>query len=458
MICEVPRIVIAGTSSGVGKTTVTLALITALIKSGLKVQPFKVGPDYIDTGYHNLAASRMSRNLDGYLMDQDKMTEIFARSAADADIAVIEGVMGLFDGDGKSRSSTAAVAKILRTPVVLVIDARGMGRSAAAVAHGFSRFDPGVDLAGVILNNIGSDRHSELLDEALTSANVKVLGRLKRDEGFVVKERHLGLVPAGEEEGRGNLMTKLCAIGGTALDLAAIEATAKAANPITWESSLFGLDRKNKAMIGVARDKAFNFYYQDNLELIESYGAELDFFSPLEDCGLPDGIDGLYLGGGFPEVFADPLSANAPMKTAIKDAVSKGMPVYGECGGLVYLAEELTDFNGKSWEMCGSIKAKASMNKNLQALGYRRATAVSDNLITVGGKPIVGHEFRYSSLSEIDKKEKRAYRIGSSRNISFDGFSDNNLLASYIHLHFASDPVWAENLVEKCHAYGKGAR
>src|SRR5579859_2311063 len=348
-------IVVAGTHSGVGKTSVTLGLIGALRRRGLTVQPFKVGPDFIDPLHHQHASGRPARNLDGWMLDPETNLERFARATADADVAVIEGVMGLFDGsEGKSdRGSTAEMAKLLGLPVLLVIDASAMARSAAALIHGFTSFDRHLRVAGVILNNVGGEIHAGMIRDAVAGA-VPMLGALPRAKDLVVPERHLGLhLPY---EARTGYVEQLATLIETHIDLDAllsnsvIERLPVAATPPAVPP---------KARLAVARDEAFCFYYTDNLELLEQAGAELVRFSPIDEP-LPENIDGIYLGGGYPELHADKLSDNKPTRDAIREFASAGGPIYAECGGLMYLADTL-DLDGQPHPMCGVLPFSTTM-------------------------------------------------------------------------------------------------
>ena len=442
---------IAGTSSGVGKTTVSISIMAALTRSGMKVQPFKVGPDYIDPGFHNTATGRRSRNLDGHLIDENSLLEIFDNACLGADVAVIEGVMGLFDGYVGGGGSTAEIARLLKAPVILTIDASGIGQSVAALAKGYDLHETGLSIAGVILNKVGSDRHVETLSSSLKDAGIKIFGAINRDEGVSIKERHLGLTPALDGIDALDKIERLAMIALEKIDLGEIETSAKTAGRLTYQKGLFSGGNRTNVILGVAKDKAFSFYYQDNLDILRDLGAELVDFSPISDRALPVGIDGIYLGGGFPELYSCELSANEEMRNEIRSRAAGGMPMYAECGGLVYLSREIVDSDGDAWPLCGVYSARAKMNGKLQSLGYRSATIIQDNILARKGTEVVGHEFHYSSISGFGNDEKRAYRMTGDD--GFEGFISNNTLASYIHLHFASDVRWAKSLIEKSVSY-----
>ena len=353
-----PRLIIAATQSGAGKTTITAGLIRALKNRGLDVQPYKVGPDYIDTGWHELAGGKISHNLDSRLVGADKLKEIFTATSRGADISVIEGVMGLYDGGRGGVSSTAEISKLLDAPVVLVVDVKSMGTSAAAVALGFREFDRSVKLAGVILNRVGSPSHAQIVTEALDSLGIKVFGAIKRDDEFVLPERHLGLVPTAENK-NSSALEKICAAVEFQVDVAALIELAKNSSPLqtTNPQSLIPYPYKK---IAVARDEAFNFYYGAGLRELENFGAEIVYFSPLEDERLPEGIDGLIIGGGFPEMFAARLERNKKIRAEIFHAAENGLPIFAECGGFMYLLKNLIDFDGKSFERRGDDDAQVT--------------------------------------------------------------------------------------------------
>jgi cobyrinic acid a,c-diamide synthase len=433
----IPRIVIAGTSSGAGKTTVACGLIGALRAAGHTVQGFKVGPDYIDPSYHALASGRPGRNLDAFLSGVELVAPLVRHGARGADIAVIEGVMGMFDGaSGKGElASTAHVARLLRAPVVLVVDANAMARSAAAIVHGYRTFDPEVDVAGVIFNRVGSDHHEELLREALADVGVPVLGALRRDERIAAPERHLGLVPAGEREDRTRaaLATLADAVARYA-DVGAIERLARTAPDLpgpAWSPE--PTERAvTSARIAIARGPAFSFHYEENLELLAAAGAQLAPFDPLVDEELPDGAGALLLAGGFPEVFGEELEANGRMRAGTAAFARAGRPILGECGGLLYLCETLDDH-----AMCGVLAARGRMAGRL-TLGYREATAATATPWLDAGATLRGHEFHYSAVEAASGAP--AWTLAARGAERREGIVAGAVQASYLHVHWAAHP------------------
>jgi cobyrinic acid a,c-diamide synthase len=443
----IPRIVVAGTSSGAGKTSVACGLIGALRARGLRVQGFKVGPDYIDPSYHALASGRPGRNLDAFLAGPELIAPLVRHGGAGADLAVIEGVMGLFDGaSGRGElASTAHVAKLLQAPVLLVLDAAAMARSAAAVVHGFRGFDPDVDVAGVVLNRVGSDHHEEILREALEPLGVPVLGALRRDERVAAPERHLGLVPVAEREER--TRTALGALAqavAARADLEAIERLARAAPALdgpAWSPEPEGPPAPG-ARVAIARGPAFSFHYQENLELLEAAGAELAAFDPLRDEALPPGAGALVLAGGFPEVFGAELEANAPLRAQVAAFAASGRPVLAECGGLLYLCAEL---DGHA--MCGALPARGRMAGRL-SLGYRDATALASTPWLAAGERVRGHEFHYSQVEPLapDAAPPAAWTLAARGRERAEGFALGGVQASYLHVHWAAFPQLALGL------------
>ncbi len=462
---QIPRVVIAGTHSGAGKTSVTAGVLRALRRRGLVVQPFKVGPDFIDPSIHTAAAGpagsppRISRNLDTWLLPHATVVELFARAAEGASAAVIEGVMGLYDGvDGRSDAgSTAEVAKLLRAPVVLVVDVAGSVRSAAATASGFVRFDPDVTIAGVIANRAGGERHVRWLREALEPAGIPLLGALPWDDRLHLPQRHLGLVPAAERSYQETVESLSDAVDAH-VDLEGLLRVARLAPPLLVPGPLVfpPMPVAQGVAVGVARDEAFSFYYQDGLEILESRGARLVPFSPIHDRHLP-AVHGLYLGGGFPEVYAQALAENTRMRAQVKDAAEAGMPVYAECGGMMYLAETLVDAGGAEHSMAGVIPARTRMQSQLSALGYVRVTATADTLLLRTGETVSGHEYHHSTVAltgsaEFGLTSDGGRGMGDGR----DGICTPTLLASYTHLHFATHPVMAERFVDACKRFKNG--
>jgi cobyrinic acid a,c-diamide synthase len=457
-------LVIAGTQSGVGKTTVTLGLLHALARRGLKVQPFKVGPDFIDPGHHTLAAGRVCRNLDGWMLSREANLALFRRQAREADVAVVEGVMGLFDGyDGASEAgSTAQMAKWLGLPVLLVVDARAMARSAAALVHGFASFDPALNLAGVVFNRIGSAAHLEYLRQALAPLQgVRVFGGMPRDQELAIPERHLGLATAEDHPLDDAYLKRLADWLEANLDL---EGLLAAMPRLTLREAPVLAAAPQVVRLGVARDRAFCFYYPENLELLANYGAELVPFSPLEDRELPPDLDGVYLGGGYPELYAEDLAANDSLRQALREAAAGGLPIYGECGGLMYLAREIRDLEGRVHPMAGVFPFAVRMLPRLKALGYREVTLTAPGLLGPAGTAARGHEFHYSEIIGEPDGVPRLYRLTPRRGGAAvaEGYCENRVLASYVHLHFGSNPEVARHLVASCRAYkdglGEGAR
>lgn len=449
-------LVIAGTASGVGKTTIATGLIAAYRRRGLTVAPFKVGPDYIDPGYHEEASGRRSRNLDTWLSGAAAVRANFARGAAGADVSIIEGAMGLFDGraGAGNEGSTAEVARLVGGVVILVVDCGGMSRSLAALLKGFTGFDRELDIAGVILNNVGSSRHARMLLEAAAEVGVTVLGTIQRQPDLALASRHLGLVPAAESD-REQVITALADAVAAAADLERLQALATPL-PADWAGFAAGTPHRSETRVklAVARDDAFSFYYADGLEALEAAGADIVCFSPLRDNGLP-ACDGVYLGGGFPEMFAARLASNRPMRESLAAAAGAGLPVYAECGGLIYLCEAVA-VEGEEWSMAGVLPFKARMTDRRQALGYVEATARRDSILFPAGEKVRGHEFHWS---EIDwREEYLAYDCVSSRSDGShpDGYCDGNILASYLHINFSGNPAATRRFIESCRQ-AKGA-
>ncbi len=468
---NIPRIMIAGTHSGVGKTTITTAIMAALAKKGFNVQPYKVGPDYIDPTYHTVATAKRSRNLDTWMLGEETVYRLFTGSAAASDIAVIEGVMGLFDGSSATgdEGSSARVAKLLKCPVLLIVDVKSMARSAAALVSGFVNFDPEVKIAGVILNRIGSERHLRLVKEAVeTYCSIPVVGFIKKNAKLELPSRHLGLVPTVEGGALPDTVAALADEVGDGIDLDILLKIAELAEimPSTWPVADTGAPhpgsgeyRNNgttdRARIGIAWDEAFSFYYQDGLEALKEQGAELVRFSPLHDNGLPPGLDGIYIGGGFPEIFIGELAANSGIKTDIITAGNAGMPIFAECGGLMYLTRAIVDFDGREYPMVGLVPGTCRMEKSLVGMGYIEAESLTDNVIASTGKKAKGHEFHYSRIIPDGPEFQYAFRLTRNRyrETILDGYANQNILASYAHLHFASDPGLARRFVDNCRLY-----
>lgn len=448
-----PRLLIAGTHSGSGKTTIATAVMALLSGTGLKVQPYKVGPDYIDPGFHQVATGRVSRNLDTFFLGEEGVREIFARSAARADISIIEGVMGLYDGIGAGDDgSSARVAELLNCPVLLVVDARSMAASAAAVVWGFANLPGGVPLAGVILNRVASPRHLKVLQGAIEDkTGVPVVGGIPRNLDLQMPERHLGLVPSVETGEVKTLVGKLAARLAPYLPLDKLLGLARSAPPIRVEQKLFAVQPGEPVRLGVVRDRAFNFYYRDGLDLLETMGAELVYCSALDDGRLPPGLDGLYMGGGFPEMFLEQLAANRSFAEELRARVQRGMPLYAECGGLMYLCRGIRDFDGREWPGAGILPARCRMEKKRVALGYVSATALRDNVLVGGGTELRGHEFHYSRLDGGELAPAyHLHKTGGHDPGHLDGHAHGNVLATYLHIHFAGSPEAARGLLRSC--------
>jgi cobyrinic acid a,c-diamide synthase len=439
----------------VGKTTVTLGLLSALRRRGLAVQPFKVGPDFIDPGHHSRAAGRVCRNLDGWMLSKDYNLANFRRHAGQAQVAVVEGVMGLFDGyDGLSEAgSTAQMAKWLGLPVLLVVDAKAMARSAAALVHGFASFDPDLTLAGVVFNRIGGAAHLHYLEQALSQlGEVKCLGGLPREAKLAIPERHLGLTTAEDHPLEEEHLRQLADLLEEHLDLEGL----LAALPVLEMPPAAPPEATAPTVrLGVARDQAFCFYYPENLELLARFGAELLPFSPLMDRQLPENLHGVYLGGGYPELFAAPLAANEGLKRELTEQAAAGLPIYAECGGLMYLSQEIQDLEGRRHPMAGLLPLKVRMLKRLKALGYREITLTAAGLLGPAGTQARGHEFHYSEIAAETGDLLRLYRLTARQGIEAppEGYCRNHILASYVHLHFGSNPEVARHLVEHCRGY-----
>lgn len=440
------KIVIAGTGSGVGKTTISLGIMKALVNRGKSVQPFKVGPDYIDPSYHKYVTGRPSRNLDSYMLDEDQVKYVYRQASKSTDISIIEGVMGLYDGLGIdiNKHSTSQIAKTLKAPLILVLDAKAMGASAAAMVLGYKQLDKNVDIVGVIANNVRTKRHYEIVKASIEKyCSLEVLGYLPPDDEISLESRQLGLVPSQEME---NLDKKIDRIGQLVEEYVdvdrIIELSESEAVTSSFELSMFVedpdvLDLARDKRMAVAYDKAFNFYYPSNIELLKSIGVQLKFFSPLEDESVPD-ADIIYIGGGFPEVFAGQLEANKSMRESIYRAYEANKPIYAECGGLMYLGEDLLDLEGNSFQMVGAIKGHSKMEKSLKRFGYCQATAKEDNLIAYKGQQICGHEFHHSSFhSDLDTAFDIEKIVNGQLIDKWEGgYFSKNTLASYLHIHF----------------------
>jgi cobyrinic acid a,c-diamide synthase len=462
---------IGGAHSGCGKTTISLALMAALCRRSLWVQPFKVGPDFIDPGFHTQVTGRDSRNLDGWMLNRGYNEALFRGLVAGADVAVVEGVMGLFDGyDGRSESgSSAEMAKWLGIPAVLVVDARSMARSAAALVYGFSRFDPDLEIAGVIFNRIGSPGHLGFLKEAMDAhlPEIPVLGGVLREAALTIPERHLGLVTSDEILLDATWQDAAVSLVDRCIDMEALlAATVYREQPVAGMPSVVRLSRDEPPVpIAVARDAAFCFYYADNLDLLREAGAEIRLFSPLAGEVLPGDAAGLILGGGYPELFAAELSVRTGVLESIRQAVARGMPVYAECGGMMFLGREIETLEGVRYPMAGILPFATRMLKRRKALGYTEVELLRPCLLGPAGMRLRGHEFHYSEIADLDEsreKEGRSldglhavYRVGRRKfgESRSEGYARGSVLASYIHLHWGSAPDAAVSFVGSCRAF-----
>ncbi|MFJ7070820.1 cobyrinate a,c-diamide synthase [Streptomyces sp. NPDC101115] len=449
----VARLVIAAPSSGAGKTTVATGLMAAFAGRGLAVSPHKVGPDYIDPGYHALATGRPGRNLDAYMCGTGLVAPLFAHGARGCDLAVVEGVMGLYDGAaGQGElASTAQVAKLLKAPVVLVVDASSQSRSVAALVHGFASWDPEVRLGGVILNKVATDRHEALLREALEESGVPVMGVLRRAPAVATPSRHLGLVPVAERQAQAvEAVAAQAEQVRRGCDLEALLALARSAPELpdeVWSAEVAELPRTGRRpVVAVAGGAAFTFSYAEHAELLTAAGAEVVTFDPLRDEALPEGTSGLVIGGGFPEVYGEELSANEPLRKAVAELAASGAPVAAECAGLLYLARSL---DGRP--MCGVLDADARMTERL-TLGYRDAVAVSDSVLAAAGARMRGHEF-HRTVIEPGAGPQAAWGLRQPER-RVEGFVRDGVHASYVHTHWAGAPEAAVRFVGRCAAVG----
>ncbi len=439
---------LAGERSGVGKSTLTVGILSALRARGLDVQPFKAGPDFLDPMHHNEVTGRISRNLDTWMFP-GWVRSSFHSASRGADVSVLEGVMGLFDGmDGRNEEgSSAHLSKELRCPVVLVLDASGTSRSAGAVAKGFKTFDPAVDVRGVIFNRVGGSRHLEMLRDSLSGLELECLGGIPKNKDVALESRHLGLVPAQEGD-NSQRYEGISRMVEEHLDLDLMLRIASEAPPCP-PAEVEAVERMGEFRLAVARDKAFNFYYQDNFDIMRSLGASVVEFSPL-DGDLPD-ADGYYFGGGYPELHLDALASNTSLKDDLIGRVKDGVPTYAECGGLMYLCRKVVGQDGRGHDMAGVFDATVEMTPRLQALGYVEATCQRDCVLSPAGGRIRGHVFHYSRVASHGEREF-SYRLSKDKGIEgpLDGFVKGNALASYLHLHFGSGLDFAQGFARSC--------
>lgn len=459
-----PCVMIAGVQSGVGKTTVTMGLMAALRNRGMRVQPFKVGPDYIDPGLHGYVTGNASHNLDSWMGSEQIVSEIFTRHARNADISVVEGVMGLFDGvkNVGITGSSAHIAQLLNIPVVLVVNVKGMGQSCLAIIKGFMEYQPGIDICGIILNHAGSEYYRTFLKEEIErKLQIPVFGCLSKDGELKMPERHLGLLPREENAQLASVVEHMRQRIEQDIDLQrlvdVVHQRCAGKLPLLLEESAVGsagiveniATQTHTVCIGVAKDAAFSFYYQDNFDYLQEHSVEIQFFSPLHDECLPE-VDGLYFGGGFPEQHLPSLMANENMMQVIRQAADAGMPIYAECGGMMYLAERIYDVAGNEWHGVGVVPYHIEMTKSLVGLGYVQATSLADSIIAGQGKVLRGHEFHYSQVRNSLHDAAFSLKGGKGTDGRQAGYGKQNILASYIHFHFRSNPTIVERLKAYC--------
>nr|WP_272495658.1 cobyrinate a,c-diamide synthase [Bacillus pinisoli] len=445
------RIMVAGTSSGVGKTTLTIGIMAALHKRGLTVQGFKCGPDYIDPAYHSAVTNRPSRNLDSWMLDHEVLKEIVINGQRGADVSIIEGMMGLFDGENPltNKGSSAEISRLTDTPIILVIDCSSMARSAAAIVKGYNSFEDGSGIVGVIANNVGGEGHYQLVKTAIEKeCQLPVIGFLANDVHIQMPERHLGLVPSIERGELAPFFNHLAALVESTINLDEL-LTLCSDSPLQSQTSLFTKIESTLVQVAVAKDAAFNFYYQENLELLEVYGAELIYFSPLAGEKLPEHVDGLYIGGGFPEEFADELSNQTTVNESIRLAIHSGLPTLAECGGFMYLAEEMITSDRKSHKMVGLIPGRVKMNRTLTTIGYREVKGEPGNYLLPQDTIAKGHEYHYSSFEPTDNIDY-AYETKGYFHTGKEGYMKHHLVAGYTHFHFASCPELVLNWIQLC--------
>nr|WP_237743654.1 cobyrinate a,c-diamide synthase [Pleurocapsa sp. PCC 7319] len=459
-------LIIAGDRSGVGKTTITLAILAYLSKQSNKVQSFKVGPDYIDPMFHGAVTDRPCRNLDPVLTSASYVQSCFRYHAQYADWVVVEGVMGLFDGirnlnvdDQQSLNdygSTAHIARLLDLPVALVLDCSSLSSSIAAIAFGYANLDPQVKIAGVILNKVASDRHLELLETALNTIGMPILGVLKRNATVTIPDRHLGLIPSAELTQINSIFQQLAHLAKISFNWDKLfpllrHSQSPVPNPQVPNSQVS--NPQSPIRIAIAQDLAFNFYYQDNFDILEKHGAELVFWSPLTAQNIPKDIQGLYFGGGFPEIFAEQLAVNKSVRQQLKQLIQTGIPTYAECGGLMYLCKQLTDLEQKTWSMVGVIPSTVTMQTKL-TLGYRQAEALQDSPLIQARQTVRGHEFHRSQLTALPSTPQ--WQLQGFHQFSSpltEGWRIAKLHASYLHLHWGASQFLAQRFIRHCRNY-----
>jgi cobyrinic acid a,c-diamide synthase len=445
------RFVLAGTGSGVGKTTFTIGIMRALMKRGLTVQGFKCGPDYIDPTYHTAVTQRPSRNIDSFMMSHETVRAIVARASQDADAAIIEGVMGFYDGKSplSNEGSAAHISEITKSPVILIVNAASMARSAAAIVKGFQLLDENSNIVGVIANQLGSKSHFEIVKAAIEQeCGIPVIGYLPKGAVPLMPSRHLGLVPAIERGDLDSYFDSLAEAIEETVDVEQLLEITKTQSLDVTASIFDTQPQRQEVHIAVAKDAAFNFYYEENLELLRAYGATLHFFSPLQNEEVPEKAQGLYIGGGFPEEFAEELAKNEETKQSIKAALERGVPTLAECGGFMYLTEEIVNRQGQVFLMLGIIPGRVRMQDKLAALGYREITGVPGNFLINEVEQAKGHEFHYSTYE--GEHTSPAYFSKGRFRAQQEGYLHKNIVAGYTHFHFASNPQLVKNWLTAC--------
>ena len=446
------RLMIAGTSSGVGKTTLTIGIMAALKKRNLVVQGFKCGPDYIDPTYHTAVTKRVSRNIDSWMFSHDVIRDIVERNSRDADITIIEGVMGYFDGKNplENTGSAADIADITESPVLLVVDCASMARSAAAIVKGFQTIHVPSRIVGVIANRVGSESHFNIVKAAIEQeCHIPVIGYMKKNNELHLPSRHLGLIPAIERGDLDSYFEMLATEVEKTIDLNKLLTISETNSLEKVNHSIFEENLKGNVKIAVAKDAAFNFYYEENLQLLRARGAELLFFSPLANDPVLEDVDGLYIGGGFPEEFAEKLASNEVSKQSIKAMIEKGVPTVAECGGFMYLTKSIETTEGMSYPMVGVIDGKVAMQSTLAALGYREIFGMNDNFLMKEGEVAKGHEFHYS-IFQPNSLYPPAYELKSRFGAKRVGCILHSLIAGYVHFHFASNSKLVDNWINAC--------
>lgn len=453
------RIVIAGTGSGVGKTTFTIGLMAALQQKGYKVQGFKCGPDYIDPTFHTAVTGRPSRNLDSWMFDEKTVIDILERNSRDTDISIIEGVMGFYDGKSplEDSGSTAEISILTKSPVLLIVNCASMARSVAAIVKGFQLLNNNVRIVGVIANQVGSEGHYQIVKAAVEQeCRIPVVGYLKKEQNIHMPSRQLGLIPAIERGELQPVFDQLGALINATVDVDKIFELSTSSEIPAIQPSIFEHKKNPQVKIAVAKDAAFNFYYEENIELLKANGASIEYFAPLDGETVPSDADGLYIGGGFPEEFAKELSEQITVKDSIQKAISKGLPTLAECGGFMFLTEAIYSTKGERFEMVGCIPGTVQMQTKIAALGYREIFGTKGNFLITEGQVAKGHEYHYSTYSK-PENIPYAYETKSRFRKQEEGYMHENLIAGYTHFHFASNPLLAVQWIEQCKKYQKKA-